>query len=85
MSEEKQLGVLRNRIDEIDNTIQDLIIERANCALEVGSIKRKHNSDPVFYRPEREAQIIDRVITRDCGEVDPENMAAIFRAIISAG
>lgn len=79
------LEELRDKIDEVDMQIQTLINKRASLALEVGNRKRKTQEDPNFYRPEREAQIIRRVMERNTGPLKNEDMAHIFRLILSLG
>ncbi|MBB70861.1 MAG: prephenate dehydratase [Legionellales bacterium] len=78
------LPSLRQKIDDIDQQIQALLVERAHVALEVGEIKKSNHDEPVFYRPEREAAILSNVMARDCGPLEPKAMAQIFRTIMSA-
>ena len=52
MSDEEQLADIRNRIDAIDQQIQDLLNARAEAAQEVARIKLVSDPDAVFYRPE---------------------------------
>lgn len=84
MSEEKQLAVIRDRIDAIDQQIQDLLNARAVAAHEVATIKKDSGSDPVYYRPEREAQVLRLVKSRNKGPLGDEEMARLFREIMSA-
>ncbi len=39
---------------------------------------------PVFYRPEREAQVLKRVMERNQGPLGNEEMARLFREIMSS-
>ena len=80
---EQALEQLRKRIDELDEQIQALINERADCALQVGKVKHRDN-DPVFYRPEREVQVLRRVRERNTGPLADEQVARLFREIMSA-
>ncbi|RRJ84226.1 prephenate dehydratase [Aestuariirhabdus litorea] len=85
MSEEKQLLNLREKIDSIDADIQRLINERATCAQEVAAVKQAGgDTDALFYRPEREAQVLRRVMERNSGPLNSEEMARLFREIMSA-
>lgn len=78
------LGKLREEIDRIDNDIQRLINARAKCAQQVATVKKHIEGDDVlFYRPEREAQVLRSVMARNEGPVDDEEMARIFREIMS--
>src|SRR5690554_4186727 len=87
MSDEASaLAKLRERIDQIDRQIQQLISERARCAQQVGEVKQRSQSEeePVFYRPEREAQVLRAVMERNEGPLSNEEMARLFREIMSA-
>ena len=83
MSEEEKLNEIRKKIDATDEKIQALITERARLALEVAKVKEASGST-VFYRPEREAQILDRIKQRNEGVLDDNTMARLFREIISS-
>ncbi|MGV6860030.1 MAG: prephenate dehydratase [bacterium] len=83
MSDSQELGEIRDRIDAIDLKIMELISERAKCAQKVASIKRAHDPDARFYRPEREAQVLRRIKALNPGPVDAEEMARLFREIMS--
>lgn len=80
------LPLLRDRIDSIDSQIQSLINERAQCAQKVAEVKLAEQGDEavVFYRPEREAQVLRRVMDRNQGPLGNEEMAKIFRQIMSS-
>ncbi|CAK0775321.1 Chorismate mutase / Prephenate dehydratase [Gammaproteobacteria bacterium] len=84
LQEVTQLTGIRNRIDEIDARLQALICERATCAQEVAQIKRAAGAVHDFYRPEREAKILRRVMERDCAPLSAEEMARLFREVMSA-
>jgi len=85
MSEEKELGVLRDQIDSLDQQIQKLINERAKCAQNVAVVKEKYaNGEAItFYRPEREAQVLRKVMDRNEGPIANEDMARLFREVMS--
>jgi len=78
------LEALRQRIDSLDNDILRLISERAACAQQVAEIKAEHDPAGVFYRPEREAQVLRRIMELNPGPLDGEEMARLFREIMSA-
>lgn len=73
---------LRERIDAIDAQMLDLLNARGVCAQEVGEIKQESGA-PV-YRPEREAQIFDRLRGLSKGPLPGSSIEAIYREIISA-
>lgn len=83
--DDDKLGPLRERIDNIDQSLLRLLNERAQCALEVGEVKQGSASDepPVFYRPEREAQILKRLMGDNPGPLTDRDVAGLFREIIS--
>ena len=78
------LEALRKRIDELDLDILRLISERATCAKQVAEIKTERDPDAAFYRPEREAQVLRRIMALNPGPLDSEEMARLFREIMSA-
>jgi len=82
MSKDALLNV-RKRIDYIDAQIQDLLSERAQCAFEVAKIKTAAG-DTNFYRPEREAQVLQRIKERNTSLLSDDEMARLFREIMSA-
>ncbi|NLY15775.1 MAG: prephenate dehydratase [Gammaproteobacteria bacterium] len=84
---EQELQALRVRIDSLDHKILELISERARCAQEVGRVKVEglaEGETAVFYRPEREAQVLKRIMDLNQGPLDNEEMARLFREIMSA-
>ncbi|MBF0358460.1 MAG: prephenate dehydratase [Magnetococcales bacterium] len=74
----------RKAIDRIDDTIHDLLMERAGWVLKVGELKGKSGSDVAFYRPEREARIHRRLEARHNGSLPIIALHRIYREIISA-
>lgn len=82
MSEEKELEVLRQRIDQLDREIQDLINKRVKVAKQIADVK-SHSGSECFYRPEREARILRAIVGRNQGPVSNDDMARLFREIMS--
>ena len=80
-----QLREIRAQIDAIDRELQRLINARAACVLRVAEVKTADSGDeaPVFYRPEREAEILTRVKRENTGPLPDSDMAHLFREIIS--
>ena len=74
---------LRDKIDSLDEKIQELISERARAAEEV-AIAKQESGNTVFYRAEREAQVLRNVMKRNKGPLSNEEMARLFREIMSA-
>ncbi len=80
---ERRLRELRDQIDGLDEKIQELITQRARCAKEIAGIKQSGGSQ-YFYRPEREVEVLRRVLERNRGPLANEEMARLFREIMSA-
>jgi chorismate mutase/prephenate dehydratase len=82
---EADLEDVRGRIDAVDRELVRLISERARCAQEVARIKSATDEHDVqFYRPEREAGILRRIKEINPGPLDHEEVARLFREIMSA-
>ncbi|BBP45992.1 chorismate mutase [Thiosulfatimonas sediminis] len=82
--EQAQLTEIRNQIDAIDQQIQALIGQRAACAQKVADIKTQGGKvEAVFYRPEREAQVLRAVKERNTSILPDKEMAKLFREIMS--
>lgn len=84
MSELPELAAIRQRIDEIDERIIQLISERALCAQNIARVKQSLDKDAEFYRPEREAKVLRKILDRNRGPLNDEEMARLFREIMSA-
>jgi chorismate mutase/prephenate dehydratase len=84
MDDQEKLGKIRERIDTLDVQIQDLINRRAAAAKEVAEIKLEEDKDAFFYRPEREAAILKKIQKRNLGPMGDEEMARLFRELMSA-
>ncbi|MEE4302850.1 MAG: prephenate dehydratase [Wenzhouxiangella sp.] len=78
------LDEIRRRIDSLDERIQALIAERAGLAQAVRSAKGEAASPAEYYRPDREAQVLRRVIERNEGPLADSVMLRVFREIMSA-
>ncbi|MDH5738589.1 MAG: chorismate mutase, partial [Gammaproteobacteria bacterium] len=88
MSDEKQttLAELRAHIDSLDEKILHLLNERAKTALRVAEVKQKEAGDKpvIFYRPEREAQLLRSMAEKNPGPLSNEKVSLIYRQIMSA-
>jgi len=79
----ERLQPLREAIDKVDTELVRLLDERLRLAAEVGRIKQEAGA-PV-YQPEREAEIIRRVVSISRAGIAPASLEAIYREILSAG
>ena len=77
------LEELRCRIDEIDVQLVGLFNARAQCALDIGAIKKELGMP--IYQPEREMAVLRRVREASAasgGPLGPEAMGRLFERII---
>ncbi|HBK56713.1 MAG TPA: prephenate dehydratase [Xanthomonadales bacterium] len=79
-----RLADARAHIDGIDQRIQELIAERARWAHQVGKAKGPLRAAVDYYRPEREAQVLRRVVDRNQGPLSDDVLVRLFREIMSA-
>jgi chorismate mutase/prephenate dehydratase len=75
------LDELRQQIDRIDDQIHDLIIERAALAGQVASAKAGRSG---MWRPQREIQVLRRLLARHRGDFPRAGVVRIWREIMSA-
>jgi len=83
-----RLEELRKRIDAIDERLLELINERASCAVDVAAVKREL-SEAIdegvdFFRPDREAQVINRLKSLNQGPLSNDEVGRLIREIMSA-
>ncbi len=83
MVDHSGLAELRAQIDAIDSQLLHLISQRAGCAQQVAKVKQQQG-DAIFYRPEREAQVLRRAMANNPGPLGGEEVARLFREIMSA-
>ncbi len=73
---------LRRRLDEIDDRLHDLLIDRADIVAMVAAGKRA--GDVAFYQPGREALIIRRLAARHRGAFPIASLVRIWREMLAA-
>src|SRR4029077_18130041 len=56
----------------------------AKLALEIGKQKKLTSAEKIFYRPEREAQILQNILKKNEGPLNNRQMSSIFRALLTA-
>lgn len=76
------LAGLRVQIDSIDQQLLSLLNQRAHVAEQVGEIKRAEGSP--FFRPDRVAQVINKIQNANQGPLLNQHVASIWREIMSA-
>jgi chorismate mutase len=70
----------RKEIDKIDEQLVELLNRRSQCAIEIGRIKRKLKLP--IYSPEREAEVIEHVVSLNGGPLDCDAIKRLFERII---
>jgi chorismate mutase / prephenate dehydratase len=79
------LAGIRAEIDRIDTELGELLSARARIAQQVGTSKRAAGTPTAeFYKPEREAAVLRGAIARNRGPLRDEEVARLFREIMSA-
>jgi chorismate mutase/prephenate dehydratase len=71
----------RSRINDLDDQILHLLNQRAEAALKIGDLKRRH--DLPYYAPAREAEIVTRLTAENPGPLPPDTVRAVWREILS--
>ena len=85
LTQDEALTQVRDEIDHIDQKIHALLNQRAQCAQRVADIKNNFGANsPVFYRPEREAQVLRKAMERNQGPLPDQEIARLFREVMSA-
>jgi chorismate mutase/prephenate dehydratase len=91
---EAELKTIRDKIDQLDKQLIEIVNARASCAKQVAEVKQREYEDALsrgekpggilFYRPEREAQVLRRVMDNNPGPMDDAKMALIIREVMSS-
>ncbi|MGD9616631.1 MAG: chorismate mutase [Alphaproteobacteria bacterium] len=77
------LEMLRRRIDEIDDRLQDLLIERVEIVSRVADHKQR-SGGVAPHQPAREAEILRRLVTRNNGAMQAASLVRIWRELLAA-
>ncbi|MEE9447446.1 MAG: prephenate dehydratase [Arenicellales bacterium] len=84
MSQENELKQLRDQIDGVDSELLALIQKRISLAQAVGKVKEAYSQqDAVIYRPEREAQVVRRMVAESEGAMNAHQINTLYREIMS--
>ena len=70
----------RNKIDELDRRLVELLNERAQAAHEIGKLKR--NTSMPIYEPEREKRIFENVLRANRGPLPDGELRTVYERII---
>jgi chorismate mutase / prephenate dehydratase len=72
------LLALRARLDELDDKIHDLLIDRAQVIERVA-----RSGKPSAFRPGREAAILRRLLARHTGKLPPQTLVRMWRELLA--
>ena len=73
------LPALRAELDRIDDTLHDLLMQRARIVEHVA-----RSGKPAAFRPGREASIIRRLLRRHHGALPPASVVRVWRELLAA-
>ncbi|MCP5464611.1 MAG: chorismate mutase [Deltaproteobacteria bacterium] len=82
MKKNNDINSLREKIDQIDEKLMQLIGKRGDYAKKIGSIKQGHGKK--IYVPSREREIFKRLSKLNNGPYSDTALFQIFRELISA-
>ena len=71
---------LRQRIDEVDRRILDLLNERVRYVLELAPLKRQNNI-PV-HEPRREEEVLSKLREQNEGPLSDDAVCRVFEAVM---
>jgi chorismate mutase/prephenate dehydratase len=72
----------RSRINNLDEEILNLLNRRGQVALQIGELKRQQGLP--YFVPEREAEILERLVGQNRGPLTADAVRAIWREVLSA-
>jgi chorismate mutase len=75
-----KLNEWRQRIDEIDKKLVQLLNERSECALEIGRLKVEAKLP--LYQPEREKEVLQNAESNNPGPLSDAAIRRLFERII---
>jgi chorismate mutase/prephenate dehydratase len=81
MAEKNTIPQVRQRIDDIDDTILALLKERLDCALTIGRLKNE--TSRAKWDPQREREIYERLLADNQGKFPEKALRSIFHEIIT--
>jgi chorismate mutase len=70
----------RKKIDDLDCKIVQLLNERAQCAHEIGKLKR--NSELPIYEPDRERIIFDNIRRQNAGPLSQVQLRQVYERLV---
>lgn len=74
------IAELRKEIDELDRQLVRLISRRAECAQNIGKLKR--NSGMPVYEPDRERIIFDNIARMNTGPLSQVQLRQVYERLV---
>ena len=71
----------RERINQVDRRILDLLSERVGYVLNLAPLKRQEGIP--IHEPRREAQVLDNIKAQNRGPLNNEAVCRIFKAVMT--
>lgn len=72
----------RDRIDELDNQVLELLNQRARIALQIAAEKKR--LDLPIVDPNRESQVLERLNSKNDGPLPETSINQIYHAVMNA-
>ncbi len=83
--ERRELSELRKMIDDVDEQLHDLVMRRGEIAAGIAEVKKAATDGGAsMIRPEREAEILRRLMKRHSGPFPEVAVANLWRELIAA-
>lgn len=79
-----KLKKIRRQIDEVDRKLLELFNKRADLAREVAEVKGDTRGAMAYYHPDRETEVLRRLVAANDGPLSDEEAARLFREVMSA-
>ncbi|UFT98063.1 bifunctional 3-deoxy-7-phosphoheptulonate synthase/chorismate mutase [Radiobacillus kanasensis] len=79
----EQLDQLRDKLDEVNLEILNLINSRAELVKEIGEIKEKQGA--IYYDPVREREMLNKITAQNNGPFEDSTIVHLFKEIFKAG
>ena len=70
----------RKKIDELDRRLVELLNQRAECAHEIGKLKR--NSSMPIYEPDREKIIFQNIAAMNQGPLSQAQLRMVYERLV---
>jgi len=80
---EPRLDAIRREIDALDIELLNLLNRRARVIFRVAAVK-EGEKEPRYYRPEREATLLRRIVAANSGPLPDRETTRLFREIVSS-